>query len=35
MENNEIKVGKLGPIVEIIWGVLLVASSFALIFIGG
>ena len=31
MEKNEIKIRKLGPIVESIWGILLLASTFALI----
>jgi len=35
MENKEIEIKKVGPIVETVWGVLLLASSFALIFIGG
>ncbi|SHK87160.1 hypothetical protein SAMN05720759_1083 [Fibrobacter sp. UWB12] len=35
MENNEIEIKKVGPIVETVWGVLLLVSSFALIFIGG
>ena len=35
MENKDVEVRKLGPIVETVWGVLLLASSFVLIFIGG
>ena len=35
MENKEIEIKKVGPIVETVWGVLLLVSSFALIFIGG
>ena len=35
MENKEVEFKKVGPIVETVWGVVLLASSFALIFIGG
>jgi hypothetical protein len=35
MENNEIEVRKIGPIVETVWGILLLAMSGVLIFIGG
>ena len=35
MENNEVEIKKVGPIVETVWGVFLLLSSFALIFIGG
>ena len=35
MKSNEVEVRKVGPIVETVWGVLLLASSFVLIFIGG
>ena len=35
MENKEVEIKRVGPIVETIWGVLLLASSFVLIFIGG
>jgi len=34
MENNEKEIRKLGPIVETVWGVLLLALSGVLIFIG-
>ena len=34
MENNEVEVKKVGPIVETVWGILLLVTSFALIFIG-
>lgn len=35
MENNEIKIKKLGPIVETIWGVVIFVSSLVLLFVGG
>ena len=35
MEHNEVEVKKLGPIVETIWGIFLLAMSGVLIFIGG
>jgi hypothetical protein len=35
MENKEVEIKRVGPIVETVWGVLLLASSFVLIFIGG
>jgi len=35
MDNKEVEIRKIGPIVETVWGVLLLVSSFALIFIGG
>ncbi len=35
MENNEIKIRKLSPIVETIWGVLILVSSLVLLFVGG
>lgn len=35
MENKEVEIKRVGPIVETVWGVLLLVSSFALIFIGG
>ena len=35
MENNEIKIRKFGPIVETIWGVLILVSSLVLLFVGG
>ena len=34
MENNEKEIRRLGPIVETVWGVLLIALSGVLIFIG-
>ena len=34
MENKENEIKKVGPIVETVWGVLLLVSSFALFFIG-
>jgi len=35
MENNEVKIKKLGPIVETIWGVLIFISGIVLLFVGG
>jgi hypothetical protein len=35
MEIKEEEIKKLSPIVETVWGILLLVSSFALIFIGG
>lgn len=35
MEHNEVEVKKLGPIVETVWGIFLLAMSCVLIFIGG
>jgi len=35
MENKDKEVKKLGPIVETVWGVLLLVLSGVLIFIGG
>ena len=35
MENNEVKIKKLGPIVETIWGVVIFVSSLVLLFVGG
>ena len=35
MENNEIKIRKLSPIVETIWGVLIFVSTLVLLFVGG
>lgn len=34
MENNEIKIRKLSPIVETIWGVLILVSTLVLLFVG-
>lgn len=34
MENNEIKIKKLSPIVETIWGVLILVSTLVLLFVG-
>ncbi len=34
MENKENEIKKLGPIVETVWGVLLLLSSVTLFFIG-
>jgi len=34
MENKEVEIKKVGPIVETVWGVLLLVSSFTLFFIG-
>lgn len=34
MENKEVEVRKFGPIVETVWGILLLVMSCALIFIG-
>jgi len=34
MENQENEIKKLGPIVETVWGVLLLLSSVTLFFIG-
>lgn len=35
MEKNEIKIKRLSPIVETIWGVLILVSSLLLLFVGG
>ncbi len=35
MEKNEIKIKRLSPIVETIWGVLILVSSLVLLFVGG
>ena len=35
MEKNEIKIRRLSPIVETIWGVLILVSSLVLLFVGG
>ena len=35
MEHKEVEVRKLGPIVETVWGICLLAMSGVLIFIGG
>ena len=34
MEKNEIKIRKLSPIVETIWGVLILVSTLVLLFVG-
>ena len=34
MENKEVEIKKVAPIVESVWGVVLLVSSFALFFIG-
>lgn len=34
MEQNEIKIRKLSPIVETIWGVLILVSTLVLLFVG-
>lgn len=35
MENNDIKIKKLGPIVETVWGVVIFVLSLVLLFVGG
>ena len=35
MENNEIKIRKLSPIIETIWGILILVSTVVLLFVGG
>ena len=35
MEKNEIKIRRLSPIVETIWGVLILVSSLVLLFVSG
>lgn len=35
MEQNEIKIKRLSPIVETVWGVLIFVSSLVLLFVGG
>lgn len=35
MGKNDIKIRKLGPIVETVWGVLILVSSLVLLFVGG
>ncbi len=35
MEKNEIKIRKFSPIVETIWGILILVSSIVLLFVGG
>ena len=34
MENNEIKIRKLSPIIETIWGILILVSTVVLLFVG-
>lgn len=35
MEKNDIKIKRLSPIVETIWGVFILVSSLMLLFVGG
>ena len=35
MEQNEIKIKRLSPIVETVWGVVIFVSSLVLLFVGG
>jgi len=35
MENKEVEIKKVAPIVETVWGILMLVSSFFLFFIGG
>ena len=35
MDKNEFKIRKFSPIVETIWGVLILVSSIVLLFVGG